>query len=94
MPPAQPMRDEETWSFKEIDARHGCAKGTAFRAFKRTRAELEEGADFHYLEAAAHAERIAELKRRGRIYASTVNAVLLTESGYARLKQHLPPPRE
>ncbi len=87
------MRDEGTWSFKEIDARHGCTKGTAFRAFKRVRAELEEGSDFHYLDAATHAARIAELKRRGRIYASTVNAVLLSASGYARLKRHLPPPR-
>lgn len=92
MPLADATREEGTWSFKEIDARHGCTKGTAFRAFKRVRAQLEEGADFHYLEAAANAERIAELKRSGRLYASTVNAVLLSESGYARLKPYLPPP--
>lgn len=88
------LPEGRTWSFKEIDARHACPKGTAFRAFKRLGAELEEGRHFHYFAANTHAALIAELKAEGRIYASTLNAVLLTEAGYERLRAHLPRGKE
>jgi len=81
-----------TWSFKEIDARHGCPKGTAFRAFKRLSGELKEGEDFYYLPAGESADLISQLKAAGRLYQATVHAVLLTDSGYARLRTALPPP--
>lgn len=80
------------WSFKDIDERHGVIKGTAFRVFKRLHGELREGEDFVYLDAQREAERIDALRRAGRIYASTVNPVLLTLQGYARLAPLLPSP--
>jgi len=80
-----------TWTFREVDARHGCVKGTAFRAFKRLGGALVEGEHFHYLAADAYPETIARLKAEGRLYRGTVNAVVLTEAGYRRLREALPP---
>jgi hypothetical protein len=77
------------YTFKEIDTRHGRPKGTAFRAFKRLAGELAEGVDFHHLDGQVDAERIAALRQAGRIYASTVNAVILTEQGYRRVNDYL-----
>jgi hypothetical protein len=76
-------------SFKDIDQLHGCPKGTAFRAFKRLRERLREGEHYLYLDARTRQAEIEALRRQGRIYASTVNAVLLTETGYALLKDSL-----
>jgi hypothetical protein len=75
-------------SFKEIDTLHQRPKGTAFRAFKQQQ-DLVEGEHYHYLSATTHAAEIESLRRTGRIYGSTVNAVLLTEAGYALLRQTL-----
>lgn len=80
------------WSFKDIDERHGAVKGTAFRAFKRLQAELREGEDFVYLNAQTENAWIDALRQAGRIYPSTVNLVLLTPQGYARLVPLLPSP--
>ena len=74
------------YTFKEIDTRHGRAKGSAFRAFKRVRHTLREGTDFHHLDAATERARIERLRRAGRIYASSVNVVVLSESGYRRVR--------
>ena len=79
------------YTFKEIDTRHARPKGTAFRVFKRLLGELEEGVDFHYLDRDTDAERIAALRSTGRLYASTVNAVIVTESGYRRMNAYLAP---
>ncbi|MCI0399782.1 MAG: hypothetical protein L0Y67_09475 [Gammaproteobacteria bacterium] len=76
------LADVHVYSFKETDERHRCVKGTTFRAFKRINDQLIEGEHYYYLSAKAHAELIDELRRRGRIYASSVNVVLLTELGY------------
>jgi len=83
---------DEFWTFKDIDTHHGCGKGTAFRAFKGLLAELREGEDFHYLGADDHGAQIQRLRAAGRLYASTVNAVLLTPAGYRRLAGRLPSP--
>ena len=84
------FRGRDTLSLRQIDELNGVPKGTAFRHFKARRAWLAEGSDFFRLDAAAHAERIAELRAGGQIYASTVHLVLLTEPGYRRLLQPLP----
>lgn len=79
---------QRLWSFKEIDTLHQQPKGTAFRAFKQQQ-DLMEGEHYHYLSATTHTAEIESLRRAGRIYKSTVNAVLLTEAGYALLLQAL-----
>ena len=84
----QPIRhaDLDTLSFRQLDSLNGLAKGSVFKLFKARQARLQEGLDYFYLPAVEHAELIAELKSSGQIYATTVNLVLLTRSGYARLK--------
>lgn len=83
------LPEQRLLSFKEIDGLHQCAKGTAFRAFKRLGQRLTEGEHFCYLNAETHAAEIEALRQAGRIYTSTVNAVLLTKAGYAMLRQVL-----
>ncbi len=80
---------EKTWSLKEIDQSRGEAKGTAFLAFKQLKNALDEGQDFYYLSAAQDADEIDGLRRAGRIYDVTVNAVLFTEAGYSALLDYL-----
>lgn len=81
---------EDFWTFKDIDTHHACAKGSAFRAFKGMLGILREGEDFHHLDAQHHGETIQRLKGAGRLYPSTINAVLLTPAGYQRLRKRLP----
>lgn len=76
-------------SFKEIDLLHESPKGTAFRAFKRLGSRLSEGEHFYYLDARTRREEIDALRRAGRIYPTTVNAVLLTEAGYELIRKVL-----
>lgn len=62
-------------TFRELDAEHGLAKGSAFKAFKALAAELVEGVDFHCCDrrdTAADWQRLAS-----RVYPGTSNAVLL-----------------
>ncbi len=80
---------EHLLSFKDIDTLLQRPKGTAFRAFKRLGDCLQEGEHYYYLDARTHAATIDTLRRTGRIYATTVNAVLLTEAGYQCLRQAL-----
>ncbi|HXH03347.1 MAG TPA: hypothetical protein VNN09_08505 [Candidatus Competibacteraceae bacterium] len=89
MPVSTIPDDYAGWrSLREIDQAHGLPKGSAFRAFKRAR--LTEGEDFLYLAAERHGEIIAELKAAGRLYRSTVHAVLISARGYEKLQQFLP----
>jgi N-acetyl-beta-hexosaminidase len=44
---------------------------------------------YYYLDAQTHSVEIAALRQAGRLYASTVNAVLLTEAGYQQIRQEL-----
>lgn len=80
----------EFWTFKDLDIRHACVKGTAFRAFKGQLAMLREGEDFLQLQASEHGEQIVLLKAAGRLYKSSINPVLLTLRGYQRLLPSLP----
>jgi len=77
------------WTFKELDSLHQRPKGTTFRAFKRLEKSLREGEHYHYLNAQSHGAEIAQLRQAGRIYAASVNVVLLTEAGYHLLEQEL-----
>lgn len=78
-----------TWSLKEIDETRGTVKGTAFRAFKQLEQAFDEGRDFYYLSNEQDAAEIETLRMQRRIYGSTINAVLLTETGYAAVMEYL-----
>ena len=71
--------DNRTWSLKEIDTAQGRVKGTAFRAFKAVRAQLQEGQDYFYYSLEQDSAKVEELKAQRRIYASSVNALLFGE---------------
>lgn len=77
-----------TWTFREIDTELKARKGTAFRAFKRCQA-LDPTRDFELLDAFEDAERIAALKQAGRLYPTTINAVVLARSGYLLIRREL-----
>jgi len=79
--------DTDTLSLRQLDELNHAPKGTAFRVFRRCEAQLEEGKDFFYLAADVHKALIDSLKVSGQIYATTVNLVLLTQSGYQRLTE-------
>ncbi|MAA73688.1 MAG: hypothetical protein CMN28_03165 [Salinisphaeraceae bacterium] len=82
-------KQENLWSLKEADQAHGAAKGAAFRAFKQLKDGLDEGRDYFYLRAGQDDSEIETLKNRGRIYENSVNAILLTDTGYAALMDFL-----
>ena len=85
----QPIRfaDTDTLSLRQLDELNHAPKGTAFRVFRRCEAQLEEGKDFFYLAADQHKALIEALKASGQIYATTVNLVLLSQSGYQRMTE-------
>lgn len=80
---------EKTWSLKEIDESRDAAKGTAFRAFKQLLEGFDEGHDFYYLSAHQDSKEIEALRASGRIYQTTINAVLFTQAGYEALTDYL-----
>jgi hypothetical protein len=77
-------RDQVT--LQEIDRTAGLAKGSAFRAFKRLVADLAEGIDYQVLDHQQARETIAELRLQGRIYASSVNVIVLSKPAAARIQ--------
>ncbi|HEY1076240.1 MAG TPA: hypothetical protein VGE51_06095 [Fontimonas sp.] len=72
-------------TLREIDTRAGAAKGTAFRAFKRLEAQLQEGRDYVVFDHERDAQAIAEIKNRQRAYPSSVNLLLLHPRAAERL---------
>lgn len=72
------MTRSDWLTFKEIDLRNGWPKGAAFRRFKRALDRLAEGQDFVRLDASSCAREVEELRTAGRLYASTVHAVLIS----------------
>lgn len=82
-------------TFKDLDIACGVVKGSAFRAFKALAAQLIEGVDFHCHDIRLAAEIHAELRHAGRIYAGSVNAVLLESRAQALITARLraAPPR-
>ncbi|MGH8445478.1 MAG: hypothetical protein ACREVL_09425 [Solimonas sp.] len=75
------MNVYRSWrTLREIDDAAGLAKGSAFRAFKRLAPQWREGADYRVLDHREDAVAIAALRDGGRIHASSINIVLLSES--------------
>ena len=79
----------EGYTLREIDSLLGRPKGSAFRAFKRQQAFLRENVDFVVLTAPAAKTEIERLRAEGRIYRSTVNVIVLAESGLERVRAQL-----
>ena len=77
------------FTLREIDERLGLRKGSAFRAFKRQRHSLRENVDFTVLPARTAKAEIERLRAQGRIYRSSINVVVLAESGLARVRAEL-----
>ncbi len=77
-------RDQVT--LQEIDRTAGLAKGSAFRGFKRLVANLAEGIDYQVLDHQQARETIAGLRSQGRIYASSVNVIMLSKPAAARVQ--------
>lgn len=81
----------EWHTFRDIDHHLGLPKGSAFRAFKRLRPRLREDEDFRVLEAGPDAQKIATLRQAGRIYAASINVVLLGTAARTRIEAELGP---
>ena len=77
------------YTLREIDERLGLPKGSAFRSFKRRRHLLRENVDFTVLPAPTAKAEIERLRAEGRIYRSTINVVILAESGFERVTSEL-----
>ena len=82
------MQDGNELTFRELDLRNRWAKGTAFRRFKALLTELVEGEDFRRLAADVEGSQIDELRITGRIYPSTVHAVLLSPRACALVESN------
>lgn len=81
---------ERDWvTFKELDQACGRDKGSAFRAFKRLSTGWQEERDFRVLRAGEDQEQILGLKSAGRLYAGTVNAVLLSPAAAREIRAAL-----
>lgn len=74
------MKREAWRSFRELDLAAGHGKGAAFRAFKALSATFREDEDYVVLAHDRDAEAIAALREQGRIYANSVNVVLVAPS--------------
>ena len=83
------IADPSLLTFREIDRAHGRAKGEAFRAFKALAAQLVEGQDFHCCDRRVDGEAFDLLEASGRLYAGTVNGVLLAPSAQAAIAAQL-----
>lgn len=84
------MNDYQLWrSLRELDENAGCAKGGAFRAFKRLLPTLHEGQDFFVLDAQQPGTLIATLQAEHRLYRSSVHPVLLSPQCAERVAAQL-----
>lgn len=87
------VNDARLKTFKQIDELHHCAKGSAFRIFKQLSARPNEswveGEHFYCIDSRTQPALFAQIQRSGRLYASTVNAVLITDAGYQTIAQIL-----
>jgi len=78
-----------TRTFRELDEAAARPKGSAFRAFKRIEPQLREGQDFRLLRPGRDDAEIETLRQNQRIYANSVNIVLLGDGLSARLLKDL-----
>lgn len=56
-----------------------------FRHFKAALGQLLEGKDFYRIDGHTARAEVENLRQQGRLYPSSVHAILLTASGYQRL---------
>jgi len=85
-PPEPDTTNHAQWrSLRELDEQAGWSKGTAFRRFRALESQAREHRDFVLLRHDQHAAAIAELRSTGRIYAGSVNVVLLSPEWAKRL---------
>ena len=82
------MQDQDELTFRELDHRNNWTKGTAFKRFKSLLPTLREGEDFRHLTATTDKQKINELRLAGRIYPSTVNAVLVRARAHALIESN------
>lgn len=83
------IADPSLLTFRELDRAHGRTKGEAFRAFKALASQLVEGRDFYCCDRRVDGEAFDLLEASGRLYAGTVNGVLLAPSAQAAIAAHL-----
>jgi hypothetical protein len=84
------MNDYQLWrSLRELDENAGCAKGGAFRAFKRLLPELHEGQDFVVLDTQQQSTMVTTLQAEQRLYRSSVRPVLLSPQCAERVAAQL-----
>lgn len=76
-------------SLREIDSELGLTKGSAFRAFKQTAAEWQEGRDFVVLDTEHDDATLRPLRDAGRLYASSVKVILLAPAFAAAVRARL-----
>lgn len=74
-----------TLTFRQLDEWNGSPKGTVFRRFKTALGQLLEGRDFFRIDGHAARAQVDDLRQQGRLYPSSVHAILLTASGYRQL---------
>ena len=86
------VHDPAHATFRELDLRHGAAKGSAFRAFKALGARLVEGRDFHCCDSRDDELLFEVLYASGRLYPGTVNGVLLAPAAQAAIAALLASP--
>ncbi|TXH04014.1 MAG: hypothetical protein E6R07_08705 [Nevskiaceae bacterium] len=72
-------------TLREIDASQGWSKGTAFRRFKQVEPQLQESRDYQVLHHAQERHLVESLRASGRIYATSINVILLAPSTVPKL---------
>lgn len=76
-------------TLREIDIATGCAKGSAFRAFKALAERLVEGEHFHCCDSRDDTDGFALVVASGRVYPGTVNAVFLRADAQSLVRERL-----
>ncbi len=84
-------RGQTVLGLRQIDRMNGVAKGTAFRAFKRIRDDLQEGREFFVLNIdkpgdTAATALLRRMQAAGALYPASRVAVLITAGAYARMQ--------
>ena len=72
------------YTVREIDELHDLPKGSAFRCFKDVEPFLEEGEDYKVLHNERDRNTIEAMRSDERIYANSVNIILITAEAYER----------
>ena len=65
-------------TLRELDLAAARDKGAAFRIFKRLAGEYREGTDYVVLHHEADATAVNALREQQRVYANSINVVLLS----------------